>query len=252
MLGFADGLAWLAQIGLFVLLGLLASPARLPAARCCRRWSSALRAGPAGPPAVGAASSADAGSGVGWRDQAFLSWAGLRGAVPIVLATIPLSPAAGRDRLFDVVFVLVVVFTLVQASTLAAGRPLARGHRAGRGRPSCGWRPRRWSGCGPTCCSWRSRGLAAGRRAHRRAAAAGRARSVTLVLRDGAGSCPAPRHPAADRRQPADRGDRRGPRRGRAPAAGGEPARPAGPLVRRDRARTGDRLGESSVGLSRR
>jgi cell volume regulation protein A len=58
------------------------------------------------------------------REQAFLSWAGLRGAVPIVLATIPLSEKVpGATRLFDAVFVLVVIFTLAQASTLA---PVAR------------------------------------------------------------------------------------------------------------------------------
>ena len=56
---------------------------------------------------------------VPWRDQAFLSWAGLRGAVPIVLATVPVvSGAPGAEGLFELVFVLVVVFTLVQAPTL--------------------------------------------------------------------------------------------------------------------------------------
>ena len=48
-----------------------------------------------------------------------MSWAGCAGAVPIVLATIPISvglPAA--DQVFDVVFLLVVVFTLVQGPTL--------------------------------------------------------------------------------------------------------------------------------------
>ncbi|NUT31757.1 MAG: potassium/proton antiporter, partial [Hamadaea sp.] len=60
----------------------------------------------------------------GRRDQAFLSWAGLRGAVPIVLATIPLSKAVpGSAELFDAVFVLVVIFTLAQTGTLA---PVAR------------------------------------------------------------------------------------------------------------------------------
>jgi len=57
-------------------------------------------------------------------EQAFLSWAGLRGAVPIVLATIPLALAVpGSAELFDIVFVLVVVFTLAQAGTLP---PVAR------------------------------------------------------------------------------------------------------------------------------
>jgi potassium/hydrogen antiporter len=59
-----------------------------------------------------------------WRDQVFLSWAGLRGAVPIVLATVPLSlNVPGATKLFDVVFVLVVVSTVAQGSTIA---PVAR------------------------------------------------------------------------------------------------------------------------------
>jgi potassium/hydrogen antiporter len=56
---------------------------------------------------------------VTWREQAFLSWAGLRGAVPIVLTTIPLSSAVpGATRLFDIVFIVVIVFTMLQGPTL--------------------------------------------------------------------------------------------------------------------------------------
>src|SRR5262249_47506393 len=117
VLGFADGLAWLAQIGLFVLLGLLASPQRLPHALL-----PALLVGPvlvlfARPVSVAMSVT---WFRVGWREQAFLSWAGLRGAVPIVLATIPFSLGVdGATKLFDVIFVLVVIFTVLQASTVA-------------------------------------------------------------------------------------------------------------------------------------
>jgi cell volume regulation protein A len=49
----------------------------------------------------------------------FLSWAGLRGAVPIVLSTIPLSEGVpGATRIFDIVFVLVVIDTIVTGPTL--------------------------------------------------------------------------------------------------------------------------------------
>jgi len=132
ILGFADGLAWLAQIGLFVLLGLLASPGRLPGALVTAlvvgvalvllaRPLSVVISVVAARPVRGPRRPA---SRIGWRGSAFLSWAGLRGAVPIVLATIPLSSRTpGADRLFDAVFLLVIIFTLVQAGTLA---PAAR------------------------------------------------------------------------------------------------------------------------------
>jgi cell volume regulation protein A len=56
---------------------------------------------------------------VSWRDQAFLSWAGLRGAIPIVLATIPwASGVEGSKEIFNQVFVIVIVFTLLQGPTL--------------------------------------------------------------------------------------------------------------------------------------
>jgi cell volume regulation protein A len=57
--------------------------------------------------------------GLNLREQAFLSWSGLRGAVPIVLTTIPVAAGVtGSVRLFDLVFVLVVIFTLVQGPSL--------------------------------------------------------------------------------------------------------------------------------------
>jgi cell volume regulation protein A len=114
--GFAEGIAWLAQIGLFVMLGLLVAPARLPG-----QVPSAIVAGLilvllARPAAVAAATLP---LRVPWRQQAFISWAGLRGAVPIVLATIPVgSHVPGATRLFDLVFIVVGVFTLLQGPTL--------------------------------------------------------------------------------------------------------------------------------------
>lgn len=113
---FAEGLAWLAQIGLFIMLGLLASPSRL--------WDalpSALVVGGALTLVARPISVAVCATPfrVPWRDQAFISWAGLRGAVPIVLATIPMSVGLpGATRIFDVVFLLVVLFTLLQGPTL--------------------------------------------------------------------------------------------------------------------------------------
>jgi cell volume regulation protein A len=135
ILGFADGLAWLAQIGLFVLLGLLVSPSQLPSALLPALAIGAALLLLARPLAVVISllpfgyrrSFLGAGSRFarfGWRDNAFLSWAGLRGAVPIVLATIPLSVGfPGAGAIFNTVFVLVVVFTLAQTGTLP---PVAR------------------------------------------------------------------------------------------------------------------------------
>jgi cell volume regulation protein A len=114
--GFAEGLGWLAQIGLFVLLGLLASPGRLLEALVPALIVGLGLTLVARPLSVLACAS-------WWRmplaHQAFMSWAGLRGAVPIVLATIPTTQGLpGAQRIFDVVFLLVVAFTLVQGPTL--------------------------------------------------------------------------------------------------------------------------------------
>jgi NhaP-type Na+/H+ and K+/H+ antiporter len=114
--GFAEGLAWLAQIGLFIMLGLLASPSELPAqvapALVCG-FALVLLARPlsvlVSTPFLG----------LSWRTKAFFSWAGLRGAVPIVLATMAMTAGLpGADALFAQVFIIVLVFTLLQGPTL--------------------------------------------------------------------------------------------------------------------------------------
>lgn len=114
---FAEGVAWLAQIGLFVMLGLLLSPARIT----MEIVGIAIVAGliltfVARPVSVAASAIFKP---MPLNELAFFSWAGLRGAVPIVLATIPLSEGVpGAERLFDIVFVLVVIYTIVTAPTL--------------------------------------------------------------------------------------------------------------------------------------
>lgn len=114
---FAEGCAWLAQIGLFVMLGLLLSPAQLT-------WgivgmglvSGLVLTFLARPVSVAVSSLAQP---MPWRELSFISWAGMRGAVPIVFATIPLAQGVpGAERLFNIVFVMVVVFTLLTAPTL--------------------------------------------------------------------------------------------------------------------------------------
>ncbi|MCT2585245.1 potassium/proton antiporter [Actinophytocola gossypii] len=115
-LSFAEGLGILSQIGLFVLLGLFMSPDRLLYAVVPGLVAGAVITLLARPISVAVAV---APFRMPWREQVFLSWAGLRGAVPIVLATIPLTGGMpGAQRLVDAVFVLVIVLTVVQGSTL--------------------------------------------------------------------------------------------------------------------------------------
>lgn len=115
--GFAEGVGWLAQIGLFVMLGLLASPARLPGLVLPALAIAALLMLAARPAAVLVSTLL---LRMPWQQRAFLSWAGLRGAVPIVLTTIPMNAALpGATRLFDLVFIVVTVNIALQGPTLA-------------------------------------------------------------------------------------------------------------------------------------
>ncbi|MGQ0847377.1 MAG: potassium/proton antiporter [Sporichthyaceae bacterium] len=114
--GFVEGLAWLSQIGLFVLLGLLVSPSDLGDQVLPAIGVGFVLLLLARPLSVALTTS---WFSVPWREQAFLSWAGLRGAVPIVFATIPVvEQVPGSEDLFEIVFILAVFYTLVQGTSL--------------------------------------------------------------------------------------------------------------------------------------
>lgn len=113
---FAEGLGWLAQIGLFVLLGLLVSPSQLSGELVPALLIGAVLLLLSRPISVVASL---IWFRVPWREQIFLSWAGLRGAVPIVLATFPIVEGVPDSyRLLNIVFILVVVYTVVQGPSL--------------------------------------------------------------------------------------------------------------------------------------
>ena len=114
---FVEGIGWIAQIGLFVMLGLLAFPKRVTIDVALVAFAAGLFLTFVARPIAVVASAI-------WfkvppRQQVFLSWAGLRGAVPIVLSTIPLADGIPEaEFIFDVVLVFVIVFTCLQAPTL--------------------------------------------------------------------------------------------------------------------------------------
>jgi len=118
---FSEAVSTIANIGLFVMLGLLVFP---------RQWAEVWFEGTllflaltfiARPLAVFAGT---AFMKLGWRNRLFISWAGLRGAVPIVLATYPAAAGIkGSDDIFNLVFFAVVLSVIIQGSTLG---PLAR------------------------------------------------------------------------------------------------------------------------------
>ncbi|WP_343239088.1 potassium/proton antiporter [Streptomyces sp. SID8014] len=127
--GFADGLGWIAQIGMFVLLGLLVTPHELAKDVLPALVIGLVLTAVARPLSVFVSLTPFRRP---WREQALMSWAGLRGAVPIILATIPMvAGVRGSERLFNIVFILVVVYTLVQGPTLPwLARRLGLGDRA--------------------------------------------------------------------------------------------------------------------------
>ena len=116
-----DGLAWLAQIGMFLVLGLLATPRDLLHVAQMGLLVAIILIVVARPLAVVLCL---APLRFPWREQAFVGWMGLRGAVPIILGVFPL--AAGIDNAwiyFNVAFFVVLVSLFVQGWTVA---PAAR------------------------------------------------------------------------------------------------------------------------------
>ena len=120
IVAFHEGVGWVAQIGLFVLLGLLVFPSTLNDVAFEGLALSAVLILLARPLA---AFIATAFTSLGIRERAMLGWAGLRGATPIWLATFPVVAGVGSgDTLFSIVFFVVVTSTLIQGATF---EPLA-------------------------------------------------------------------------------------------------------------------------------
>ncbi|WP_027009465.1 potassium/proton antiporter [Conchiformibius kuhniae] len=116
VLNVMDGLAWLAQAGMFLVLGLLVTPSRLLEQGIPALVIAAFLILVARPLAVY--------SSVKWfrysrREIAYISWVGLRGAVPVTLAIIPLMRGVpGAQMLFDVAFAVVILSLLIQGTTI--------------------------------------------------------------------------------------------------------------------------------------
>ncbi|HSA58047.1 MAG TPA: potassium/proton antiporter [Gemmatimonadaceae bacterium] len=112
-----DALAWLSQVTMFVMLGLLVFPSRL------------LEIAPVALP-LALFLTVVARPVVVWicllpfrypgREVAYIGWVGLRGAVPIVLATFPvLAGTSGAERIFDIVFFIVVIGSIIPGATVS-------------------------------------------------------------------------------------------------------------------------------------
>jgi potassium/hydrogen antiporter len=120
VVAFHQGLGWVAQIALFILLGLLVFPSSLDDVALDALALSAVLIFLARPVATFAAT---AFAPLNSREKAMLGWAGLRGATPIWLATFPVVAGIGAgDELFAVVFFVVVTSTLIQGASF---EPLA-------------------------------------------------------------------------------------------------------------------------------
>jgi cell volume regulation protein A len=120
--GFHEGLAFLAQVALFIVLGLLVFPRELTAVAGSGLALALLLMLVIRPVAVWVSTAFNDFTG---RERLLLGWAGLRGAVPIVLATFVLSSEVDpANTIFNAVFFVVVVSAILQGTTLerVAGR----------------------------------------------------------------------------------------------------------------------------------
>ena len=113
---FHDGISWLMQIVMFLALGLLVFPSRLPGVIIPGMMLALFLMFIARPVAVFISS---IGSEFSFEQKLFLSWVGLRGAAPIVLATFPMIAGyQDSDRIFNLVFFIVLSSVMVQGRSL--------------------------------------------------------------------------------------------------------------------------------------
>lgn len=113
---FHDGLTWLMQIGMFLTLGLLVFPLKLLEVVGPDILVAVSLIIFARPISVFAVTSM---SKMKWREQALVSWVGLRGAVPIILATFPLvAEVPNSEEIFNLVFFIVLISMLLQGTSI--------------------------------------------------------------------------------------------------------------------------------------
>ncbi|TGD48325.1 potassium/proton antiporter [Halobacteriovorax sp. Y22] len=113
---FFDGMTWLSQIGLFVMLGLLVFPSRLPSIAPTGLLIAVFLTFAARPISVFLCL---VKSSFNLNEKIFVSWAGLKGATPIVFASFAATHMGERAHtIFDIVFFVVIISALIQGSTL--------------------------------------------------------------------------------------------------------------------------------------
>lgn len=116
LMRFHDAIAWLSQIGMFLVLGLLVFPSQLPMIAGRALLVSAALILVARPAAVFLTLAV---TRIGVRERLMVSWVGLRGAAPIILATFPfVEGVPGAATIFDTVFFIVLTSVLVQGTTI--------------------------------------------------------------------------------------------------------------------------------------
>jgi cell volume regulation protein A len=116
ILRFHDGLAWLMQVTMFLMLGLQVFPARLVPIAWAGLLISLFLIFVARPVSV---HTALAFSPMSYREQTLVAWAGLRGAVPIILATFPLLAGVKQaDTIFHMVFFIAVTSVVMQGTAI--------------------------------------------------------------------------------------------------------------------------------------
>ena len=121
---FNDGIAWLMQITMFLVLGLQVFPSQLPAVTATGLLIAGFLIFVARPLSVFAALPTRR---LSYKAKLFISWAGLRGAVPVVLATFPLLAGIKEAHtIFNIVFFVALTSLLIQGTTLPAAARLLK------------------------------------------------------------------------------------------------------------------------------